>query len=350
MARHPATSSLWILGILTVASIVQAQSSPDGTKPLAQRDKRLTAWTRSPELLAAPSSKKNKDKDTDAKGDDDAKKKDVDSTADDDAKKKDVDAKADDDAKRKDGAAKRSNEKGAPQEEEAAVDPADAEYVEAKGTTYQLLGLRARMVLIPQFMFGLFGADGGRTVWSPQVGPEFAVRRNGFEYDLWLTYSSYSMSNSPFKSSSDPDTAYEIVSSSIKTISIGSDFLWSAPINPRLSFVYGGGAGIGVVFGDLNRTQSYPPGTPGDPNTYLPCVAPGNPSQSYCGNDNTHYPGYKEPSWISGGSKPIVFPWIAPFQMGLRWKPSPKVALRLDTGFSFPGPFFFGLSGQYGLF
>jgi hypothetical protein len=261
------------------------------------------------------------------------------------------DAKSEQDANKDEDKKNSSKDKDKSEEStEATVDAADAPFVEEKNTNYKLIGARFRMTLIPQFMFGLFGADGGKTMWSPQVGPELAIRRNGFEYDLWLTYASYSMGNAPFKASNDPDTAYEIVSSSIKTISVGSDFLWSAPINPRLQFVYGGGVGIGVVFGDLNRTQSYPPGGSRDPNAYVPCKGPLSPDPTYCGNDNSHYPGYKESSWINGGSKPIVFPWIAPFQMGLRWKPAPKIAIRLDAGFAFPGPFFFGLSGQHGLF
>lgn len=257
-----------------------------------------------------------------------------------------------DSSKGEDAGAKASKaEEGESSKAAAGAGASGDEFEEIENKTFYYLGLRGRMTVIPQFMLGMFGADGGKTVWSPQVGPELAVRRNGFEYDVWLTFASYPMGNAPFKSKDDPDTAYEIVKSEIKTISIGSDFLWSAKLNPKLSFVYGGGAGLGVVFGDLYRTQSYPTnGVQGDASNYQPCVGPGNPNANYCGNDNDHYAGYKEPSWISGGAKPVVFPWIAPFQMGMRWKPAPKVVVRLDMGVAFPGPFFFGLAAQHGLF
>ncbi|PIE05323.1 MAG: hypothetical protein CSA75_05340, partial [Sorangium cellulosum] len=70
---------------------------------------------------------------------------------------------------------------------------------------------------------------------------------------------------------------------------------------------------------------------------------------NYCDNENDHYGDYTEPNWLDGGSRPLIFPWLALPQMGLRWKVSPKIVLRLDTGLSLPGPFFFGVSGQYGL-
>ncbi|HQP35220.1 MAG TPA: hypothetical protein PLI95_08580 [Polyangiaceae bacterium] len=240
---------------------------------------------------------------------------------------------------------------GTAKEAPAAERAGDGEYAQEPGKTYHSLGARFRMAVVPQFMFGLFGANGGKTVLSPQVGPELAVRRNGFEYDLWLTYASYGMSDAPFKAKDDPNESYEIIRSEIKTVSIGADFLWSARMHRKLSFVYGGGAGIGVVFGDLYRTQSYPgSGVNPDAEGYLPCKGVGNPNGTYCGNDNDHYPGYKEASWIGGGQKPILFPWIAPIQLGLRWTPSPKIVLRLDAGVAFPGPFFFGIAAQHGLF
>jgi hypothetical protein len=222
---------------------------------------------------------------------------------------------------------------------------------EKPGTTYYYAGLRFRLAIIPQFMFKMFSADGGRAVISPAIGPELGVRRNGFEYDVWLTFASYSMDDVPFKSSSDPDYAWEIVRAELKTLSVGSDFLWSTPLREDLSVVYGGGAGIGIVFGGLYRNQSFPAnGVPGDPSTYLKCPAPRFNNSPWCGNDNDHYGGYQEPSWVNGGSKPLVFPWIALPQLGLRWKPHPKAVLRFDTGLSLPGPFFFGFAGQYGAF
>ena len=88
---------------------------------------------------------------------------------------------------------------------------------------------------------------------------------------------------------------------------------------------------------------------------YEPCsagairarAAPRARSHAYCGTDNDHYGGYTEPSWANGGSKPIVFPWLA-LQTGFRFKPTKQFVARLDSGFGTSG-FFFGLGADYGL-
>lgn len=215
---------------------------------------------------------------------------------------------------------------------------------------YHFIGLRMRLAYVPKFMFSLFAADGGKGVFSPSIGIEYASRRGNFEWVPWLAYASYAMGDVAVKAKTDPDDAYEIVNSTMKSITGGVDAIWSFPIHPKgLSFTLGGGVGVGVVFGNLYRTQAYPKdGNPSDVGSYVKCTGPGQP-HPYCGNDNNHYGDYQEPSWFDGGSKPVVFPWIAIPQIGLRYKPHRRFVMRFDTGLSIPGPFFFGLSGQYGI-
>ena len=220
--------------------------------------------------------------------------------------------------------------------------------VELPGKTYRAVGLRYRAVIIPKFMMNLFG-DGGRTVLANGFGPEFTIRKDAFEYDFAAWYTSYAMDPTPFKASSDGAEAWEIVESHIKVLYLTADFLWSHDLAPEFAFNYGVGAGIGFVWGDLNRTQAYP-GNGADTSTgagFQPCLGPGNPNGQYCGNDNNHYAGYKEPSWSGGGSKPIVFPWLV-LQTGLRYKPHRNFIARLDAGFGTSG-FFLGLGADYGL-
>jgi hypothetical protein len=199
----------------------------------------------------------------------------------------------------------------------------------------------------------LFG-DGGRTVYVNAFGPEFAIRKDNFEYNFGLWYAAYSMKDTPFKASSDGEEAWEIVNSKIKVIYLTADFLWSHDFSPEFALNYGLGAGFGFVFGDLARTQSRPPsGFPGDPYTYEKCSAQNTPPRAaptapnYCGEDNTHYAGYTEPSWANGGSKPVIFPWLV-FQTGFRYKPHRNFVTRLDAGFGTSG-FFFGIGADYGL-
>jgi hypothetical protein len=215
---------------------------------------------------------------------------------------------------------------------------------ELPGKTYRFIGARYRGIIAPKFMQNLF-ASGGRTVYVHAFGPEFAIRKDGFEYNLsaWLGF--YSMDDTAFKGSSDPETAWELINAKMQILYLTSDFLWSHEFSPEFALNYGVGAGFGFVFGSLHRTQSYPTVPGQDPNNYAKCISPGIPNAAYC-DDTGHY-GASEPGWASGGSKPLLFPWLA-LQTGLRFKPAKSFAGRLDLGFGTSG-FFFGLGADYGL-
>jgi hypothetical protein len=222
--------------------------------------------------------------------------------------------------------------------------------LEEKGKTYYFVGLRYRGIVVPQFIEGLF-ATGGRTVYVNGVGPEFAIRKDGFEYNLspWLAF--YNMDDTGFRGNSDPETAWELVKANITMLYLTSDFLWSHSFTPSFAVNYGLGAGLGFVFGSLYRTQSYPTVPGQNPDNYSKCVGPSNPpivgpdGSQYC--DNTGHFGSAEPSWANGGSKPILFPWLV-VQTGVRYKFNRNIVARLDIGFGTSG-FFFGLGGDYGL-
>jgi hypothetical protein len=216
--------------------------------------------------------------------------------------------------------------------------------LELPNKTYYFVGMRYRGLLMPKFMMNLFG-DGGTSVYSNALGPEFTVRRNNFEYVLSAWWADYSMSPTPFKASTDSEQAWEIVTSKLNALYLTSDFNWSSQINPVFGLNFGLGAGFGFVWGDLIRVQAYrEEGT----RRLLPCNRENDPNSFYCNPaDNNHFNNYKEPSWTGGGSKPIVFPWFA-LQTGLRIKPHKNFMMRVDAGWAITGPFF-GVSGNYGL-
>ena len=220
--------------------------------------------------------------------------------------------------------------------------------VEDPKTTYYFVGLRYRAQVVPQFMINLFAA-GGTTVFANGIGPEFTVRKDGFEYVFSALWTKYAFDWTPFKGSSDPDTAWELVKSNIQVLYFATDFNWTHQVSPAFGLNLGIGAGIGVVWGDLNRVQAYPrSGTAGkNPDDYLPCQAQGLPDATYCGHDNNHYGNYSEPSWANGGQKPIFFPWLG-FGPGIRLKPHRNFMMRIDVGWGLIGPYF-GASGNYGI-
>jgi hypothetical protein len=210
--------------------------------------------------------------------------------------------------------------------------------------TYYFVGLRYRGIVVPKFMISLF-ADGGRTVYVNGVGPEFAIRKDNFEYGLSLWWANYRLEETPFKAKTDPDYAYEFVESKMKAIYVTSDFLWSQPLHQMFALNYGLGAGLGFVYGDLYRTEAYRDDSSGK---LRKCEGPGLPASEFvdCDPAGNKYGGYKEPGWGDGGSKPALFPWLV-LQTGLRFKPHRNFVARLDGGFGTSG-FFWGLGADYG--
>jgi len=90
------------------------------------------------------------------------------------------------------------------------------------------------------------------------IGPEFTIRKNAFEYNFSASFASYAMDPTPFKSKSDGADAWELVESKIKVLYLTADFDWTHNFKPEIGINYGFGAGIGFVWGPLYRTQAYP--------------------------------------------------------------------------------------------
>ena len=244
----------------------------------------------------------------------------------------------------------------APDKDSALV--ADAEQgsspVELPGKTYLFVGARYRAIILPKFMMNLFG-DGGQTLLVHGFGPELAIRKNAFEYNLSIWYAGYGMDDTPFKAKDDGEKAWELVNSELKSVFITADFLWSQDFSPEFALNYGLAGGFGIIFGDLYRTQARPGSASANSNTgegFVRCASDSDPldPDDFCGDkdtDNNHYGDYTEPSWTDGGSKPILFPWLV-VQTGVRYKPHKNFAARFDAGFGTSG-FFLGVGLDYGL-
>ncbi|WP_437590474.1 hypothetical protein [Sorangium sp. So ce1000] len=222
---------------------------------------------------------------------------------------------------------------------------------EREGKTYRFVGLRFRNLIVPKAMINLF-ADGGSSVNVFTFGPELSTRRDGLEIDLAISYADYSMDPFLFKGKNDGIDAWELVSSSMKLLYFTTDLLYEIPLDKekgRFSLLVGGGIGLGVVFGNLHRAQAEPNNPsrldPDDVGSWHKCSGP---TGGFCDDSNDHFGNYDEPSWINGGSKPSVFPWISLPQLSFRYKPIKQLQTRLDAGFSITG-LFFGLSAGYGL-
>lgn len=319
--------------------------------------------------LAAPPAKKPTAKEK-AAADKLAKEK-AEKEAEEAAAKEKADREAAEKAKAEEKAAKEKAEKEAEEaaakekaakeraEEEAKYDP-----FEEPSKVYRFIGLRFRDAIIPKFVLNMF-TSGGRTVNVPMVGPELTTRKDRFQFDLAIMYADFTMDAALFKGKSQPDQAYEMVASGIRQLMFTIDLLYEIPLEKkddkvgRFSLLIGGGVGLGVVMGPLYRSQPYPKSgasaSGDDPSKWRLCQGKGMPNATYCENPNNHFSptddvkdGYSEPSWANGGSKPLLFPWIAIPQVSFRYKPIKQLQTKLDTGFSTAG-FFFGFSAGYGL-
>lgn len=225
-----------------------------------------------------------------------------------------------------------------------------------ESATKYFLGARFRDFIVPGFLFSMFADGGPSAVNVFSGGPEFMLQSGALEviFSVTVPYADFSMGNFLFKSKDDPKEAYEIVSSSLKLITVSADLLGRIPLEKKgtVALLIGGGVGISGVLGDIHRTQAKPKNgnanaDPNQPEQWEKCNGAGDPEGEvggvqYCGNDNDHYGGYVEKSWVNGGSKPVVFPYLALPHIGVEVVPIEQFMIRVDTGFSITG-FFVGL-------
>jgi hypothetical protein len=228
------------------------------------------------------------------------------------------------------------------------------------GKRYMFVGLRYRGTIIPKFIENIF-VDEGKTIYSNTIGAEFDFRKGGQSTIPWIQYTDYNTGDMLFRQKGVPDVAnnYSLVNSSLKSIYIGIDELWSVPLGQshHWDFEYGFGVGLGFLFGSLednwvSETANGPlVGSNG--NHYAACQTAqagvvGCDPNSHTDPNPHKVGGYKEPNWFNGGSTPVIFPHIAFPQFSFRYKPIKQLETRLSFGFELTG-FWFGLSADYGL-
>ena len=223
---------------------------------------------------------------------------------------------------------------------------------EAPDRPYLFLGATYRHVFIPGFLLEI-GVDAAPSANNPAVGIDFTYRVDGFSIVASVFWMNGSVEG-PFRSSGDPDVDTEWLDSSLQGIFASATILWSTPIwKDYIAFEYGVGLGIGVVYGDLVRTEA----EPADGGGYRPCDGPLTGNVNYCaatssggptdpdGVDGEHY-GVVAESWVGGGSVPNVVPWLALPHLAVRFKPIRPLVMKIEGGLGFG--FFVGASAAYG--
>jgi hypothetical protein len=238
-----------------------------------------------------------------------------------------------------------------------AAEPADSVWNTKEDPTkpYRYVGIRYRHVVVPQFVLNLF-AEGGALQNVPIAGLEYGSRRNHLEYIFSLSFADYATGDMLFKGEGDPDEDYELVNSDLGVVFAKFELLYEIPLDldkkdkSHFALLIGGGIGIGGVFGELYRAQAYPKQAGADPEDatqWARCTQFDVTATGYCTDQNDHFGSYAEPSWINGGSKPLVFPWLALPQVSFRYKPFKFLQARADVGLALSSGFYFGASIDY---
>lgn len=226
---------------------------------------------------------------------------------------------------------------------EPVVNPEDQKSQDA---TQYTIGARYRFIVVPNFLINAFGIDGGRDIIVHGVGAEFGMAKSNFEIIFSPWYAGYGMAETPFKGPSDPQNAWELVTSDLHQIYLTADLLWRKNIVQDLDFTVGVSGGIGIVFGSLTRWEAINPNFPGapaltdDPNVpgrLTRCPGPNQGPNGQCAADGNYGTGEAWP----------VYPWLSG-QVGLRWNPHENFVGRFDLGASSTG-FWLGIGADYGL-
>ncbi|MET0389892.1 MAG: hypothetical protein ABW321_28225 [Polyangiales bacterium] len=248
-----------------------------------------------------------------------------------------------------DSEASESEEAGEPtaEAEEAAVAPSAA-------PTWWF-GAYLQGAFVPSFMLKLFLAE-APTVANFVYGVTATHRTpEGTSFVIGLGYASYGFAG-PFRVKGDPETDTEYLDSSLGLLHLRGQILWSSEIvKDKLSFEYGIGLDIGVVLGELRRTEAYRD-TAG---AFQPCggvgVAPLNPGAgpAYCeptqsglltdayDAEGAHYN-------VAEKSVPPVMAIPMLPALALRYTPIRELAIKLDAAFGLL-QFSVGLSAAYGV-
>ena len=237
----------------------------------------------------------------------------------------------------------------APSKDEAMPDTGEGsstDVTEKEGKSYFFIGLRYRGDIIPKFVMNLF-VDEGATFYSNSIGVE-ARHPQGRLLPHPGAHLHRVRHRRPvlFLEKNKPSSIvgnYSDVNSSLKAIYVTADLLWSTRVHKNIDFEYGVGFGLGVIFGDLvtNWVQADPNGplALGDRAALL-AVPDGGPARHRLQRPRSpeldasnKVGGYTEPSWVNGGSKPNIFPWIAhpavrpPLQAGEADRGAPRPRL-----------------------
>ncbi|MEY4509135.1 MAG: hypothetical protein RLZZ450_1257 [Pseudomonadota bacterium] len=233
-----------------------------------------------------------------------------------------------------------------------------------------------RFSRVPTWMLGAYHVEAGPAVSTPaSFTAELAFRKNGFQVTPTVGFTKLNLKG-PFQLKGDPIEDTEYLEGKFNFLNLTVALTWSTSFTDWFALEYGLEAGIGLLFGDLTRSEAYKdksgawhkcpawasqsnslfnpdfPGTPTrEQRTYCdPPLGPSDeppPRTNPSDEDGAQY-GVKAKRGLFQGGVPNVIPILGP-RLSLRFKPIHQVVLRIDVPlpqvpFGFQG----GVAAQYG--
>jgi hypothetical protein len=195
-----------------------------------------------------------------------------------------------------------------------------------------------RFVFVPAFMLELF-LDESPTVANYRSGPDKPT------FQIGIGYTGYGFED-PFLAKGDPIEDTEWVESDLALVHLTGSILWNAElVEKKLFFEYGVGLDIGVVLGEMVRTEAYIESATGK---WRKCGGVGNPAVAiaYCepgpvpyDEEGAHY------NVVEERVPPVAALPMVP-HLTLRYDPIPEVAVKLELAYGI-FQMWFGLSAYY---
>lgn len=199
------------------------------------------------------------------------------------------------------------------------------------------VGAQWRQLIIPAFVQQVF-LDEAITVFQPTF-QLVATKRNSENFSLvfGLGYASYAF-DGVYRAKGDPEQDTEWLESDLGLLHGTVSALWATKLSDMLDFEYGIGGEIGVMLGELRRTEATKA-----TGSWQACQGVNNPDPFYCAGPSVAYNKKGEHYNVVEKRIPPVFLLPTLFQMGLRITPTPEVAIKIEAAYA-TAAFWFGAS------
>lgn len=176
------------------------------------------------------------------------------------------------------------------------------------------VGVRARYAGLPRGVLELFVDEASSGVAHPGIGLELIRRRGGFELSLGFEVESLSPEDGLWldKGDTPPGETPDLVEfDDFGWVTVDLSVIWHTPVHDRVALRYGGVLGVGVLRGDILRTDTTCTGATTD--TCTPIAGPGQGR-------------YREAEDL-----PPVVPVIGAL-VGAQYRPVDNLALSVEAG------------------